>query len=370
MKLFECQACGQSLSLEDSHCLRCGRVLGFIPDRIELSALEPVGARQWSPLLALGEVYRFCANDRHDVCNWMVPAESSNAFCPACRLNRTIPDLSQPGHIMYWRALERAKHRLVYGLMRLGLPLTSKFDEPASGLAFDFLSPDDSRWGDPVVTGHARGLITINVREADDVDRERFRANLAEPYRTLLGHFRHEVGHYYWEQLIEGTPLLEPFRAMFGDERIDYTRSLEAHYGSEEQPVTWPALHLSQYAASHPWEDWAECWAHYLHLLDIVETAYWYGLGIAPKAGQDTTLTTIADIDPYGPVDFADLQRVWFPVTYLGNSLNRSMGQPDFYPFVLSSVVLDKMRFIHEVARGLPATLSADSAAYQPQPPI
>jgi hypothetical protein len=354
MKLFECQACGQSLSLEDSHCLRCGRVLGFIPDRIELSALEPVGARQWSPLLALGEVYRFCANDRHDVCNWMVPSESSNAFCPACRLNRTIPDLSQPGHIMYWRALERAKHRLVYGLMRLGLPLTPKFDQPELGLAFDFLAPDESSpWGDPVTTGHTRGLITINVREADDVDRERFRANLAEPYRTLLGHFRHEVGHYYWERLIEGTEMIEPFRAVFGDERIDYAQSLDAHYGPQQQPVTWPTLHISQYAAAHPWEDWAETWAHYLHLLDTVETAYWYGLGIAPKAGRDASLTTIADIDPYGVVDFRDLQRIWFPVIYLGNSLNRSMGQPDLYPFVLTPLVLDKLRFVHQVARGV-----------------
>jgi len=358
MKLFECQACGQSLSLEDPHCLRCGRVLGFIPDRIELSALEPVGQRQWSPLLALGEVYRFCANDRHDVCNWMVPSESGNAFCPACRLNRTIPDLSQPGHIMYWKALERAKHRLVYGLMRLGLPLTPKADNFDMGLAFDFLAPDVSWPDDPVTTGHARGLITINIREADDVDRERFRANLAEPYRTLLGHFRHEVGHYYWERLIEGTPMIEPFRTLFGDERIDYAASLQQHYGPDQQAVTWPTLHISQYAASHPWEDWAETWAHYLHLLDTIETAYWYGLGVAPKAGQDASLTMMADFDPYGPIDFDDLQRVWFPIVYLGNSLNRSMGQPDLYPFVLTPTVLDKMRFVHQVARTVPALVS------------
>ena len=357
MKLFACQACGQFLSFEDTHCLRCGRVLGFVPEYIELSALEPVGSRQWSPYVALGGTYRFCANDRHQACNWMVPAESSQAFCPACRLNRTIPDLSQPGHIEYWRSLERAKHRLVYGLMRLGLPLTPKADAPELGLAFDFLAPDESADADPVTTGHARGLITINIREADDVDRERFRANLSEPYRTVLGHFRHEVGHYYWERLIQDTPMIEQFRRVFGDERVDYAASLDAYYGPEPTPVTWPTLHISQYAASHPWEDWAETWAHYLHLLDTVETAYWYGLGLAPKAGEDPSLTTIADIDPYTTADFDELQRVWFPVIYFGNSLNRSMGQPDLYPFILTAPVLDKLRFVHQVARGAGATL-------------
>lgn len=353
MKLFECQVCGQFLSLEDTHCVRCGSVLGFVPERIELSALEPLGQRQWSPRLALGGVYRFCANDRHEVCNWVVPVESDHLFCPACRLNRTIPDLSQPSHILYWRLLERAKHRLVYGLMRLGLPLTPKADQPDSGLAFDFLAPDVFA-PEPVTTGHSRGLITINIQEADDAERERFRANLAEPYRTVLGHFRHEVGHYYWEQLVEGTPLLESFRELFGDERQDYSASLNAHYNGESQAMTWPSLHISQYASVHPWEDWAETWAHYLHMLDTVETAYWYGLGVAPKAGRDPSLTTIADVDPYGSEDFEELVRIWFPVTYLGNSLNRSMGQPDLYPFVLSPVVLDKLRFVHRVARGLP----------------
>lgn len=352
MKLFECQACGQILGFEDTHCLRCGRVLGFLPERMELSALEPVGHGEWSPLFALGEVYRFCANDRHQVCNWLVPSASGQWFCPACRLNRTIPDLSNPQHIIYWRSLERAKHRLIYGLMRLGLPLTPKADHPEVGLAFDFLAPDvENPYGDQVMTGHARGLITINIREADDVERERFRANLAEPYRTVLGHFRHESGHYYWERLVEDTPWHEPFRQVFGDERIDYQAALQSHYTEGFEVPTWPSIHISAYAASHPWEDWAETWAHYLHLLDMVETAYWYGLGVAPKAGSDPSLTVTANLDPYVTDDFDELPRIWFPMIYAGNSLNRSMGHSDLYPFILTQPVLDKLRFVHVIAQ-------------------
>lgn len=352
MRLFECEACGQFLGFEDTRCLRCGHALGFLPERMDLVALDPAGQRRWTPLVQDGHVYQYCANDRHQACNWLVSSDSGYAYCPACRLNRTIPDLSQPRHIVYWRSLERAKHRLVYGLMRLRLPLTAKVDQPEVGLAFDFLaSVEDGGGAEPVLTGHARGLITINVQEADDVERETFRANLAEPYRTLLGHFRHEVGHYYWERLVEGTAWIDSFREIFGDERADYAAHLESYYSRQDQEVTWPTLHISQYAAAHPWEDWAETWGHYLHLLDTLETAYWYGVGIAPKAGSDPTLTTMADFDPYEDVPFDELQRAWFPVVYLGNSLNRSMGQPDLYPFVLSPRVLEKLRFVHGVAR-------------------
>jgi hypothetical protein len=221
------------------------------------------------------------------------------------------------------------------------------------GLAFDFLAPDAlSPSGAPVMTGHARGLITINISEADDVQREQFRANLAEPYRTVLGHLRHEVGHYYWERLVEGTDAIVPFRSIFGDERVDYASALDAYYQRSSPAPTWPNVHVSEYASAHPWEDWAETWAHYLHLLDTVETAYWYGLGIAPRVGSDNGMTTMADVDPYVEGDFGELARVWFPVVYTGNSLNRSMGQPDLYPFILSPPVLDKLRFVHQVARG------------------
>ncbi|MEX2375667.1 MAG: putative zinc-binding peptidase [Dehalococcoidia bacterium] len=353
MKLFECQACGQLLNFENNYCERCGRTLGFIPAQMELVALDSVGFEAWAPFGTSGEHFRFCANDQHQVCNWMLSVDSGFDYCPACRLNRTIPDLSHPEHIVYWRNLEIGKRRLIYGLMRLGLPLTPKVEQPDVGLAFDFLGPDGSTMtGKPVMTGHARGLITINIREADDVQREQFRANLAEPYRTVLGHFRHEVGHYYWERLVEDSPTIEPFRSIFGDERMDYAAAIDAHYARNDFAPTWPNVHVSAYAAVHPWEDWAETWAHYLHMLDTLETAYWYGLGITPRVEGGDGITTLADVDPYEVGDFDELARVWFPVVNAGNSLNRSMGQPDLYPFILTPPVLDKLRFVHQVARG------------------
>ncbi len=353
MKLFECPACGQLLNFENTNCERCGRALGFIPEQMEMVALDPVDFGAWAPFGTSGSHFRFCANDQHQVCNWMRSVDSGFSYCPACRLNRTIPDLSRPEHIVYWRNLEMAKHRLIYGLMRLGLPLTPKAERPDVGLAFDFLGPDTTGMtNEPVMTGHTRGLITINIREADDVQREQFRANLAEPYRTVLGHFRHEVGHYYWERLVEGSSAIEPFRSIFGDEREDYAAALEAHYAGSNLAPTWPNVHVSAYASVHPWEDWAETWAHYLHMLDTLETAYWYGLGIAPRVGRDNGMTTMADVDPYLVDDFDELVRVWFPVVYAGNSLNRSMGQSDLYPFILTPPVLDKLRFVHQVARG------------------
>ena len=228
MKLFECQHCGQLLYFENTRCERCGHLLGYLPDRAALSALAPQDGGRWQPLAAPDQPQRFCANAVHDACNWLVPATAAQTFCQACRLNRTIPDLGPPDHLLRWQRLEAAKHRLVYALLRLGLPVVSKLDDAATGLAFDFLAASPA--APPVVTGHAEGLITINLAEADDAERERMRQEMGEPYRTLLGHFRHEVGHYYWDRLVRDGAWLEAFRRLFGDERLDYAACLEAHH--------------------------------------------------------------------------------------------------------------------------------------------
>jgi hypothetical protein len=188
MKLFECQHCGQLLYFENTRCERCGHVLGYLPDGAALSALSAEDDGRWRPLSAPEQVYRFCANAAHGACNWMVPAEAPHAFCRACRLNHTIPDLAPPEHLLRWQRLEAAKHRLVYSLLRLGLSLVSKFEDPDAGLAFDFLADPGPTFQETpqVITGHARGLITINIAEADDAERERARKDMAEPYRTLL----------------------------------------------------------------------------------------------------------------------------------------------------------------------------------------
>jgi hypothetical protein len=239
MKVFHCQHCGQMVYFANTRCERCGHLLGYIPDLAILSALAPLGEERWHPLAARDRPSRFCANAAHDACNWLIPAESPDMYCRACRLNRTIPDLDTLENRLRWQRLESAKHRLVYGLLRLRLPLTNRFDDPEAGLAFDFLANTEemAREQAQIVTGHATGLITIDIAEADDAERERHRQDMAESYRTLLGHFRHEVGHYYWDRLVRGGPWLSSFRDLFGDERQDYGASLARHYADGPLPT-------------------------------------------------------------------------------------------------------------------------------------
>lgn len=348
MKLFECQHCGQLLYFENTHCERCGNALGYLSEEKTLTVIHPENENQWRSEVDPDRLYRYCENFTHNACNWLVPADSETSLCRACQLNHTIPNLDDPAHLQQWQRLETAKHRLVYTLLRLGLPLISKLEDEQRGMAFDFLAdPDPSfRESEKVITGHCHGLISINIAEADDVERERQRQTMAEPYRTLLGHFRHESGHHYWEQLVNNNDWLAKFRERFGDERQDYSQALDQHYDGAT-PDDWSEYFVSTYASSHPWEDWAETWAHYLHIVDTLETAYAHGLRLRPRAGDDETLTAQADFDPYLQPDFDALIEAWLPVSIAVNSLNRSMGQPDLYPFVLSDTVMDKLRFMH-----------------------
>lgn len=352
MKLFACQACNQVLFFENTACERCGHILGYLPEDNDVSALDPVAAEEgiWHPLskAATGSSYRFCANADHSACNWLVPA-GGDAYCLACRLNRTIPDLSEDGHLDQWRKLETAKHRLVYTLLRLNLPIVTRLEDPENGLAFDFLGdPPD---GGKVLTGHQDGLITIALREADDAHREAMRVEMGEHYRTLLGHFRHEVGHYYWNVLVRDGGHLDDFRALFGDERADYQAALQHHYQTGAPP-NWQDHFVSEYATTHPWEDFAETWAHYLHIVSTLETARAYGLSVDVHVSDDPALQTEITFNPYAAGAFSRIAQAWLPLTYAVNSLNRSMGQIDFYPFVLAPPVLEKLAYIHTLIHG------------------
>jgi hypothetical protein len=202
--------------------------------------------------------------------------EESAALCASCRLTRVIPPLAVTQYRTYWYRLEQAKRRLLYTLVSLQLPLTGKAQDPEHGLAFEFLADAGSL--PKVVTGHDGGVITINIAEADDAERERVRLAMGEPYRTLLGHLRHECGHYYWERLIAGSEWQRAFGRLFGEEGQDYTASLQRHY--QAPAFDWEQLHVSAYASAHPWEDWAETWAHYLHMVDTLETAQACGLAL------------------------------------------------------------------------------------------
>lgn len=349
MRLFNCGHCGQRLYFENVVCERCAAPLGFVPETLQLASLDPVGPGQWQPRGLAGK-YRWCANtEQHAVCNWMVPVADDQIFCRSCRLNKTVPDLGVEGNRDRWRTLETEKRRLVYSLLRLGLPVVPRSEDPAA-LAFDFLADTGSPFSErgKVVTGHANGLITINTKEADPAERERMRETMAEPYRTLLGHFRHESGHYYWDRLIRNTPYLDECRQLFGDDTRDYGAALEQHY-QQGAPPDWQDHYISSYASMHAWEDWAETWAHYLHMVDTLETAWQFGIGIRPQAGDDETGHARHDFDPYREPDIATLVEHWLPLTFALNSMNRSMGHADAYPFVVSPRVIEKLGFVHRV---------------------
>jgi hypothetical protein len=355
MNIFHCDRCGQLVYFENVSCTRCGATLGFLPDLSTVSALRSAEEGLWQALApaAEGRRYRLCRNSaQEEVCNWLVPAEDPDPYCRACRLNHTIPDLGRPGNRLLWARLEAGKRRMIYSVLRLGLPLADKGQDPRRGLAFDFLAaPDPSfRESQTVVTGHAEGLITIDVAEADDAVRERLRQDMGEPYRTILGHFRHEIGHYYWARLIDDARRHEAFRTVFGDERADYDQALQVHYGRGPRP-DWTAEFVSAYASAHPWEDWAESWAHYLHIVDTLETSYAFGLRVAPRTGADPLVRSEPRFDPYQAADFDAVMAAWLPLTYAMNSLNRSMGQPDPYPFVLSDTAIAKLNFVHRTVR-------------------
>jgi hypothetical protein len=352
MKLFQCQNCGQPLHFENTRCERCGLSLGYLPDRETISALKPHGdaanpdQKAWRAL-ADGKRYRFCANAAYDACNWLIPASSPDAYCAACRHNRMIPDLSLPENLSRWRALETAKHRLFYTLFQLRLPVETQAQNP-SGLAFQFLA-DVGPATPSVMTGHADGVITINLAEADDVERERRRQQMGELYRTLLGHFRHEIGHYYWGRLIANTPHLEEFRRVFGDERQNYADALQNYYANGA-PTDWSERFISAYASSHPWEDFAETWAHYFHMVDTLETAHVAGLAVSPKLPQSPG--TVFDFHPRD-TDMKRLVEAWFALTFAVNSVNRSMGLHDLYPFVLGPLAVEKLTFVQERIRAI-----------------
>ena len=350
MKLFKCQQCEQLLYFENTVCERCSHRLGFIPEIMTLSALELEGDA-WRALAVNNKTYRFCANAAFDVCNWMIEADAPDDYCIACRHNRMIPDTSIQENVVAWRKIEIAKHRLFYTLMRLNLPLNEKSDNGSLRLVFDFLASPPHVDGPRVMTGHDNGVITLALEEADDAEREKRRAMMHEPYRTLLGHFRHEVGHYFWDVLVRDGGLIEEFRKVFGDERMDYDQALQRYYANGAIP-NWRDNFISAYATSHPWEDFAETWAHYLHIVDTLEMARAFGLYLHPRLARPGELDAQVDFDPYSVRDPSSLIETWIPLSNALNSLNRTMGQPDLYPFILSSAVVEKLSAIHDLIHG------------------
>ncbi|MEN2280655.1 putative zinc-binding metallopeptidase [Algoriphagus sp. SE2] len=343
MKIFECDNCGYPLYFENQSCEKCSHLSGYSDLHHGMKTFTSVNGNLKSD--RDGEIFKYCRNSVSGVCNWIIPFKEEREYCLACSLNRIIPDLSIQENTEKWQKLENAKHRLVYQLQRLELPISPRSSDVNKGLCFDFVA----KQGNPkVMTGHNNGIITIVLSEADTVHREYVKKQLSEPYRTLIGHFRHEVGHYYWSLLVSGNQTtLSEFREVFGDERTDYNQSLNNHY-QFGATSNWQESYISQYATSHPWEDWAETWAHYLHIMDMTETSYFFGVEVNPNV-KDQSFKGKVNFDPYEIMDFNKIYKEWAPISLVINSLNRSMGVPDMYPFVVSQNVIQKMNFIHNL---------------------
>lgn len=360
-RAFICQ-CGTPVFFENSLCINCGSKLGFLPEEGTLSPMEDLDNGQALKVIGStdGRELRYCENLNASGCNWLLPASDSNTLCRSCRLNRTIPNLGTAENVALWHKVETAKRRLVASLLAYGLPVESKVDFPVQGLAFDILAPQSE--GEHVLTGHEDGVITLNLLEADDAHRERVRANLGEPYRTLLGHLRHEIGHYYWDLLIDKQPALESFGQLFGDSSRDYGEALQQYY-SIGPTAGWQEQFISAYSTAHPWEDWAETWAHYLHMRDTVGAAKSLGISIAAAgAYHQFEPSCLGDDRSPEAVAFLELVNFWIPLSTVNNELARCMGHSDVYPFILSVPVIAKLfyidRLIDEARKGASASPS------------
>jgi hypothetical protein len=360
MKTFRCDNCGHPLFFENVQCLRCGSALAFLPDRLALCAVEPVPdgeAGLWRRKTQRGRKgeachYRLCHNHTgFQACNFAVQAADLNVLCVSCRQTRILPDLSVPQNRERWYRIEVAKRRLFYTLAKVGLVAVAPPNGQRDGPVFEFLADLP---GQQVFTGHCEGVITLNIAEADDAQRVQRRVALHEPYRTLLGHLRHESGHFYWNRLIEDAGRIDSFREMFGDERADYGQALDAYYAAGGAPADWQARYVSAYATSHPWEDWAETWAHYLHMVDLLETASSFSTRLVVPGSDVGEIDEVANPFDTGTGAFDQLVDQWIPLTLLLNSLNRSLGQDDAYPFALTSGALQKLRFVHDLIQSQP----------------
>jgi hypothetical protein len=329
MRDFSCPICGQRLTFENSRCLACDSSLGFDVGTRSFAILDGEG------VAGDGTGAAACENVGLAACNWLAAPGSGHGLCRSCALTRTRPANTDIDALPAFAEAEAAKRRLIFELTELGLPIRGRDVNPESGLCFDLLSSSEQK----VITGHASGVITLDLAEGDDVHREQLRVSMAEPYRTLLGHFRHEIGHYYFTVLTAGGDGRTRFETLFGDPDADYQAALDRHY-RQGPPAGWQQTYISAYATMHPAEDWAETFAHYLHIRDTLDTAA--AFGFAPTGA---TLTTPLA----GDVGFTRIVDLWLPLAWSLNMINRSMGRPDLYPFVLPPPALDKMYLVHEL---------------------
>lgn len=351
MQTFQCAECRHLLFFENTSCIRCGHVLGYSVDERDLLTLKPKSSEAPGTIYVNASdpetpsEYRFCVNAaKYNACNWVVPADSPHEYCLSCQLTEIVPPLGDEKRRRQWVGVEAAKRRLIYTLFSLGLPVRTRTEDPALGLAFRFEEPTRQH---PVLTGHDSGVITLNMAEANAAFRENAREKLGEVYRTVLGHLRHECGHYYWDLLVlPSAKWLPKVRQVFGDDQLSYQDAVTSHY-EKGAPADWNQNFISAYATMHPWEDWAETWTHYLHMVDTLETAESYELAVRSPSTKGTSRRARPSLRDRQ--DFNKIFDDWYSLTFVLNGLSRSMGMPDSYPFAISETVRSKLQLVHDI---------------------
>lgn len=337
MHTFRC-VCHSRLFFGSTLCVACQRTVAMCPACRQVSAMEVQEGGTWKCLRnGCGQLQRPCQNrTNHAVCNRNVLADEENqSLCTTCRLNQVIPDLSVPGNLEKWNRLEAAKRRVLYIIEAIGLPIGIPDQEELLPLKFEF-KEDGTQ---PVSTGHAGGLIVINIKEADSVQREQTRVEFGEPQRTLVGHFRHELGHYYWDLLVKPHHLAA-FRERFGnEENPTYADAQQAYYANGPQP-NWPQKFVSAYASMHPWEDFAESFATYLDMVAIVTTADHFD----------------QEEQRFESYEFDELLKAYLEIGIMANEFNREIGLLDLVPEVFTKPVIEKLRFMHVLTKHAPTS--------------
>ncbi len=335
MKTYTCQ-CNNTLHFDNSQCVSCLREVGWCPNCQGIRAADYNG--QSYVCLHCQTHLQKCTNySVHQVCNrWVVDnGPHTSELCDYCQFNDTIPDTSIPENKKRWYDIEVAKRQMLYNLDILNLPYGTAAEGFELPLSFDFMADTLNEAGEtvPVHTGHADGKITINIREADPVEREKLRVNFGEPHRTLVGHFRHEIAHYYWQLLVQNK--CEPeFKRIFGDhENPLYSDALHAYYQNGPRP-DWQHNYISAYATMHPWEDFAETFGAYLDMVAVLDTAENVRLTIG-KSTDDSA----SELD--------GMLRRYEMLGIKINEINRTMGLLDLVPEVFNASVVEKLRFIH-----------------------
>ena len=326
VKSFVCRVCGNSLYFENSVCVSCHTNLGFSREERAIVPVDDKGQYVDSD----GDIWHVCKNLNLSGCTWL--SEFPGGYCFSCALTRTRPSDADVVGLREYKVAEEAKRRLVVELDTLGFTITPRSVDEENGLAFDLLSSVE----ESVTTGHDNGVITLDLAESDDAHREKVRVDLDEPYRTMLGHFRHEVGHYIEWQYVRGD-LINTGRELFGNEEQSYADAIERHY-SQGPPAGWETSYISMYATMHPFEDFAETFAHYMHICDTIETASAHGLS---TVGSPQSFTSFRDL----------VTGVWVPLSIGLNQINRSMGKGPLYPFVIPAPVLEKLQFVADLPR-------------------